>query len=281
VVKDGEYWYMLIESPDTSLACVEGQNWPFGLMRSQSLTSTKWEDWVGNPLPEFTPVGPAVSAWTYPALFEDDGITYLAVSQCYKEHAYRQYQLVWKDDVSKPWALPTRKQKSTQDEPNLAPPPVKTGTAYEADMTSASGWLLKGKVPDGIKGSFLIEDGRYFLSQDEISRPIEIDLSKNPAFSITVDEVDPPRLFVRLQIPGLPPQTGYETGYIGFEALDQGVNAFDVNADLEWLGYFDDNEKGIKSCTLNIWAHLTEAKISDIRIEYYHGINEDTKTGTR
>ena len=274
-LKDGEYWYMLIESPDISLACVEGQNWPFGLMRSRSLTSTKWEDWAGNPLPEFTPVGPAVSAWTYPALFNDNGITYLAVSQCYKEHAYRQYQLVWKEDVSKPWAIPAKKQKSTLDELKPVPLPVKTDTAYKADMTSADGWKLMGKVPAGSEGSFLIEDGKYLLAQDEISRPIEIDLSKKPVFSITVDEVDSPRLFVRLQIPGLPLQPGYETGYIGFEALEyQGVNTFDVNEELEWIGYFDDNVKDIKNCTLSIWAHLSQAKISDIRIDYYHEKNE-------
>jgi len=96
-LKDGEYWYTLIESPDISLICLEGQNWPFGLLRSKALASTKWENWPGNPLPEFTPVGPALAAWVYSALFADGGVTYLAVSQCYIDPAYRQYELVWKE----------------------------------------------------------------------------------------------------------------------------------------------------------------------------------------
>ena len=94
-IKDGAYWYTLIESPDISLICTEGQMWPFGLLRSESLTSVSWENFSQNPLPEFTPVGPALTAWTYPTLFKDDGVTYLAVSQCYIDPAYRQYRLVW------------------------------------------------------------------------------------------------------------------------------------------------------------------------------------------
>ncbi|MDR2686116.1 MAG: hypothetical protein LBB75_00050 [Oscillospiraceae bacterium] len=96
-LKDGEYWYTLIESPDISLVCVEGQMWPWGLLRSKSLTDTSWENWRGNPIPEFTPVGPSICAWAYAALLRDGGVTYLAVSQLYPEYAYRQYRLAWKE----------------------------------------------------------------------------------------------------------------------------------------------------------------------------------------
>jgi len=103
-IKDGEYWYTMIESPDISLNCVQGQNWPYGLLRSKSLTNTQWEIWQLNPPPEFRPVGPSMAvfpAWSYLTLFEDDGITYLGVTNDWSTAdslgcAYRQYRLEWK-----------------------------------------------------------------------------------------------------------------------------------------------------------------------------------------
>ena len=267
-IKDGEYWYTLIESPDISLACVEGQNWPFGLLRSKSLTSTQWENWQGNPLPEFTPVGPAVQAgaiWVYPTMFEDGGITYLAASQGIGDPAYRQFRLVWKDNITQTLPQP----ETTTVDTTPAPQEI-TGTVFEADMTSTNGWTLQHKVPAGVKGSFTCDDGMYILAEDEISIPLEIDLTRNPRFSITVENMKVPRLFVRLQFPELPPQPGYNSGYIGFEALQyDGVSTFDINEELNWMGYYDENEKGIKSCILNIWAHQTTVTISDIHIDYY------------
>jgi len=211
----------------------------------------------------------------YPTLFTDDGITYLAGSQCYIDYAYRQYKLVWKEDAN---ATDTMNQSETVTEPKpdstptpaIAPPSEKTGTVYEADMNSADGWTLKNKVPAGVKGSLTCEDGMYILVEDEISRTLEIDLTKNPVFSVTVEEFTEPRLFVRLQIPGLSGQPGYDIGYIGFEALGhEGVSTFDINEELEWLGYFDGHDKGIVKCTLNLWAHLSTVVISDVRIEYF------------
>ncbi|MCL2158634.1 MAG: hypothetical protein FWH48_04425, partial [Oscillospiraceae bacterium] len=267
-IKDGEYWYMLIESPDRSLACVEDQNWPFGLLRSKTLTNTEWDNWISNPPPELRPVGPMaepIAAWTYPTLFEDDGITYLAITQSYPVHAYRQYRIAWKEG-----AEPLEKNTAERRKPATAAPPEKTGTAYEADMNSADGWKAMGKVPAGTESIFVVEGGRYRLAEDEISRAVEIDLSRNPVFSITIDEMDPPRLFVRLQVPGLAAQPGYDVGYIGFEALGfEGVSTFNINDELNWLGYFDEDASEIKNCVLNIWAHQCEAVISDIRIEYY------------
>lgn len=150
-----------------------------------------------------------------------------------------------------------------------APPPEITGTAFVADMTSTDAWKMMNKT-GGAVGSFTSENNIYMLSEDEISIPVEIDLTKNPSFSITVESMDDPTLYVRLQVPGLSAQPGYNTGYIGFEALQyDGVNTFDINDELDLQGYFDSNEKGVVSCTLNIWAYQTTVTISDIRIEYY------------
>ena len=109
-IKDGEFWYTLIESPDVSLGIVKNQNWPFGLLRSNTLTNTEWEIWSQNPPPELTPVGPAFTPWSYPALFEDDGMTYMAITQSYPEHAYRQYRLVWKEGAE-PLTAPSPKRR--------------------------------------------------------------------------------------------------------------------------------------------------------------------------
>ena len=102
-IKDGEYWYMLIESPDISLTCSAGQNWPIGLLRSKTLTNTQWENFSNNPLPELTPVGPTElgCGWQYKTLWQDDGVTYLAISRCHIENAYKQYRLEWKKEIKK------------------------------------------------------------------------------------------------------------------------------------------------------------------------------------
>ena len=144
----------------------------------------------------------------------------------------------------------------------------KTGTAYEADMNSTEGWEITVSTEDG---AFTAEDGKYTMAINQITRPIEIDLARNPVFSITVDEMNPPQLFVRLQVPGLAAQPGYDIGYVGFEALGlNGVSTFDINEELRQQGFFDDNEKGVQNCILNIWAFAMEkAVISDIRIDYY------------
>ena len=106
-IKDGEYWYTLIESPDISLDCALEQNWPFGLLRSKHLTDTKWENWISNPPPELRPVGPSkigVPTWSYSTLFKDDGITYMGIQNDWSTtwdspgYAYRLYRLEWKEN---------------------------------------------------------------------------------------------------------------------------------------------------------------------------------------
>lgn len=96
-LKEGKYWYTLIECPDKSLAGAEGQNWPFGLLRSKEVTSTAWENYPNNPMAEFQSSG-YVCEWQYARLFKDDGITYVAVSKMEPatERSFRIYKLGWK-----------------------------------------------------------------------------------------------------------------------------------------------------------------------------------------
>jgi len=94
-LKEGEYWYTMIESPDVSLACVPDQHWTFGMLRSKSLTDTKWENWKDNPVPEFAPTGAYVAEWVYTALWKDEGVTYLAATHTVT-NTYKQYRLEWK-----------------------------------------------------------------------------------------------------------------------------------------------------------------------------------------
>jgi len=49
VHEDGKY-YMIIEAADMNLACTENQQWDWGMLRTNSLTSTKW-----NQLPQGNP----------------------------------------------------------------------------------------------------------------------------------------------------------------------------------------------------------------------------------
>lgn len=50
ILKSGDYYYMLIETPTKNLACTPGQNWPFMLFRSLDIArSGRWEAYPGNP----------------------------------------------------------------------------------------------------------------------------------------------------------------------------------------------------------------------------------------
>jgi hypothetical protein len=51
IILDGGYYYGLTEIADVNLACTAGQNWDFGLFRSNSLSSTTWQQFpLGNPV---------------------------------------------------------------------------------------------------------------------------------------------------------------------------------------------------------------------------------------
>lgn len=96
-LKEGPYWYTLIEGADKSLLGTDGQNWTFGMLRSTSLTSTKWENWSDNPVPTFAPHKELLE-WQYANLFKDDNATYCAINKANPEpeRSFRIYKLVWK-----------------------------------------------------------------------------------------------------------------------------------------------------------------------------------------
>lgn len=89
IVAENNFYYMLVEGSDISLGCTDGQNWDWGLFRSQSLTNTSWEQFpLGNPiiysskLPENNGKAMACNA-SYAGIFKDSstGKYYLYVSR--------------------------------------------------------------------------------------------------------------------------------------------------------------------------------------------------------
>ncbi|TLS53911.1 hypothetical protein FE782_00720 [Paenibacillus antri] len=51
MLKEGDYYYHLVEASDINLACNYNQNWNYGIYRSTSLTNTTWEQFPeGNPI---------------------------------------------------------------------------------------------------------------------------------------------------------------------------------------------------------------------------------------
>jgi hypothetical protein len=88
IVHDQGYYYMVIEGADKNLACMAGQKWDVGLLRSASLTNKNWEQYpAGNPIiysstaPESNGQPMPCNA-SYASLFKDtDGTTYLMHSR--------------------------------------------------------------------------------------------------------------------------------------------------------------------------------------------------------
>lgn len=94
ILKEGDYYYQIIEAADVNLNGFAGQNWPMGLMRSTSLTSTTWDNWNPNPL--FPATGQVIE-WQYPTFFKDSsGTTYVSISKYAPESeaGFRIYKLV-------------------------------------------------------------------------------------------------------------------------------------------------------------------------------------------
>lgn len=95
-LQEGNYWYTLIEGADKSLGGTDGQNWTFGLLRSTSLTSPKWENWSNNPVRQFAPHKLNLE-WQYACLVKDGGVTYCAMNRAnpVSDRAFQIYKLVW------------------------------------------------------------------------------------------------------------------------------------------------------------------------------------------
>ncbi|TLS53910.1 hypothetical protein FE782_00715 [Paenibacillus antri] len=86
MIKEGVYYYHLIEASDINLACSANQNWNYGLYRSDSLTATTWSQFPGgNPMIYSSRAvedanGILPCNVQYAGLFKDptDGFVYLA-----------------------------------------------------------------------------------------------------------------------------------------------------------------------------------------------------------
>ncbi|GAC1393314.1 MAG: hypothetical protein NVSMB47_00390 [Polyangiales bacterium] len=51
ILEESGLFYMLIESGDVTLGCVDGQDWDLGLLRAPSLATTRWDQLpAGNPI---------------------------------------------------------------------------------------------------------------------------------------------------------------------------------------------------------------------------------------
>jgi hypothetical protein len=87
ILKEGAYYYMIIESADLQGVFAPNQNWVHGLMRSKSLARIGWQNAAKNPVisskrrPVYSdrlPKSYDLGTVAYPRLFKDaDGITYL------------------------------------------------------------------------------------------------------------------------------------------------------------------------------------------------------------
>lgn len=95
-IKEGNYWYTLIEGSDKSLGGTDGQNWTYGLFRSSNLTSSSWDNWSNNPDAVFAP-HQLLLEWQYARLFKDGRVTYCAINKANPtvERAFKIYKLVW------------------------------------------------------------------------------------------------------------------------------------------------------------------------------------------
>jgi hypothetical protein len=83
ILREGAWYYQLVEVPDVSLGCKPDQSWDLGLFRTQQLSSTAWAQFPGgNPVVYSARDGsgqaPACNV-IYPGLFKDPvtGVTYL------------------------------------------------------------------------------------------------------------------------------------------------------------------------------------------------------------
>jgi hypothetical protein len=50
ILDENGYYYLIVETGDVSLGCIDGQNWDWGAFRTTSLVQTEWEELpAGNP----------------------------------------------------------------------------------------------------------------------------------------------------------------------------------------------------------------------------------------
>lgn len=87
-IKSGDYYYTLIEAPTLNLACVPGQVWPIGMIRSTNIaeSSGKWESALNNPI--IKPLGNFPCALQYARFIKDGDELYLYYYRKTSENSY-------------------------------------------------------------------------------------------------------------------------------------------------------------------------------------------------
>ncbi|KHD87490.1 MAG: hypothetical protein OM95_14050 [Bdellovibrio sp. ArHS] len=100
ILSEGSYNYQLIETPTVSLACTQGQRWPFLLTRTANLyaQSVTWQTLANKAFIENSLPGPIGCHLQYAHLFKDGAEIYLGVSY-YTDtgdwYPYGLYKLEW------------------------------------------------------------------------------------------------------------------------------------------------------------------------------------------
>ncbi len=80
ILKEGSYYYEVIEASDKNLVCVPGQNWDIGMLRTNNLANATWEQLpAGNPIFKSSVLAPGLPCGlSYANIFRDsEGTTYL------------------------------------------------------------------------------------------------------------------------------------------------------------------------------------------------------------
>jgi peptidoglycan hydrolase-like protein with peptidoglycan-binding domain len=82
ILKEGTYYYEVIEASDKNLVCVPGQKWNVGILRTNNLANATWEQFPqGNPIFKSSELAPGLPCGlSYANIFRAaDGTTYLHV----------------------------------------------------------------------------------------------------------------------------------------------------------------------------------------------------------
>ena len=80
ILREGSYYYEVIEAADKNLVCVLGQKWDIGMLRTNDLQNATWEQYpFGNPIFKSSELAPGLPcSISYANIFRDiDGTTYL------------------------------------------------------------------------------------------------------------------------------------------------------------------------------------------------------------
>jgi hypothetical protein len=92
LLRSDGYNYILAEAADTSLNCVAGQRWVFGLLRNETFGSSEtWTNYARNAYVENQNVSPVGCALTYMNMVRDRGDIYLMFAPYTPDYGFPNY----------------------------------------------------------------------------------------------------------------------------------------------------------------------------------------------